>query len=158
MLLGSLLEPLKKERTMSIQSEPHFEVPSGELAAWIEKQGPTVWWNVDGDPILTGRLAFPCPGDEFAEALRKINRPLLIQDPKKREDAVGQVITAADLDSVADMLGSNVQYKGEKPFWADDRIFYCCWKGSDIEWLLTEDRETSKSNERDELALRGAKQ
>ena len=44
---------------MSIQSEPHFEVPSAELATWIEKQGTAIWWNVDGDPLLTDRVAFP---------------------------------------------------------------------------------------------------
>jgi hypothetical protein len=142
---------------MSIKSEPHFEVPSAELAAWIEKQGPTVWWNVDGDSLLTDRLAFPCPGDELAQTLRRLNRPLLVQDPQKRKDARGQVITAADLDSVADRLGNNVQYTGAKPFWADDRIFYLCWKGSADEWLLSEDTETSQSNERDELELRGTK-
>jgi hypothetical protein len=104
--------------------------------------------------MLTDRVAFPCPGDEFAEALRQVNRPLLIQDPTKRQDAKGQVIGEAELDSVADRLGNNVQYKGEKPLWADDRIFFCCWKGSEDEWLLSEDRETSQSSEQDELALR----
>jgi hypothetical protein len=151
------MEPQHKRRTMSIRSEPHFEVPSVELAAWIERQGTAVWWNVDGDPLLTDRLAFPCPGDELAEALRRMNRPLLIQDPKKREDAQGQAISAAELDSVADVLGNNLQYQGEKPFWADDRIFYCCWKGSEDEWLLAEDRETSRSSEQDESALRAKK-
>ena len=142
---------------MSIKSEPHFEVSSAELATWIEKQGATVWWNVDGDPLLTDRLAFPCPGDELAETLRRFDRPLLIQDPKKRPIAKGQVIRGPDLDSVADTLGNNVQYKGEKPFWADDRVFYCCWKGSEDEWLLAEDSETSISNEKDELAIRTKK-
>ena len=142
---------------MSNKSEPHFEVQSADLATWIERQGTTVWWNVDGDPLLTDRLEFPCLGDEFADALRQLNRPLLIQDPKKRKEANGKVIAVAELDSVADLVGNNVQYKGDKPFWADDRTFYCCWKGSDNEWLLIEDRETSKSNERDEMALRGAK-
>jgi len=142
---------------MSIQSGPHFEVHSTELADWIEKQGANVWWNVDGDPLLTDRQVFPCPGDELAQALRRLSRPLLIQDPKKRSDADGRAISAAEIDSVADRLGSNVQYTGDKPVWADDRIFYCCWKGAKDEWLLAEDRETSKSNEQDELALRAKK-
>ena len=142
---------------MSIRSEPHFEVPSSELATWIDKQGATVWWNVDGDPLLTDRLAFPCPGDELSEALRKLDRPLLVQDPKKRQNAQGQAVGAADLDSVVGLLGNDIQYKGEKPCWADDRVFYCCWKDSEDEWLLAEDRETSKSNEQDELALRAKK-
>jgi hypothetical protein len=62
---------------MSIQSEPHFEVSSSEMATWIEKQGTAVWWNVDGDPLLTDRVAFPCPGDEFAEVLRRVDQRLL---------------------------------------------------------------------------------
>ena len=85
---------------------------------------------MDGDPLLTERLAFPCPGDEFADAVRRFNRPLLILDPRKRQTAKGQVIGQAELDSVADLLGNNVQYKGEMPSWADNRIFYCCWKGA----------------------------
>ncbi len=143
---------------MSIQSEPHFEVPSTELAAWVERQGKNIWWNVDGDSLLTERLAFPCPGDELSQILSRLNRQLLVQDPKKRKEAQGQVLTAAELDSLVDYLGNNIQYKGDsKPFWADDRVFYFCWKGSNEEWLLTEDTETSRSNERDELELRGTK-
>lgn len=142
-----------KEQTMSILSEPHFETSSAELATWIEKQGPAVWWNVDGDPILTDRLEFPCPGDELAEALRQLDRSLLIQDPKRREEARGQTVGAAELDSLADRLGRNVGHSGEKPSWADDRIFYCCWKDANDEWLLVEDRETSTN----ELAIRTEK-
>lgn len=142
---------------MSIRSEPHFEVPSSGLAEWIEKQGTTVWWNVDGDPLLTDRLTFPCPGDELADVLRRFDRPLLVQDPKKRPNANGQIIGNVEIDSLANVLGSNVQYSGNKPAWADDRIFCCCWKDSDDEWLLTEDIETSKSYEQDESTLRAKK-
>jgi len=141
---------------MSIQSEPHFEVPSTELAEWIEKQGTNIWWSVDGDPFLTERVMFPCPGDELADALRRFNRSLLIIDPKKRQTAQGQIIRAAELDSVVYLMGSNVQYNydGEKPLWMDDRVFCCRWKDAKEEWLLMEDRQTTKSNELDESALR----
>jgi hypothetical protein len=139
---------------MSIQSVPHFEVQSSELAAWMEKHGADIWWNVDGDPVLTERIAFPCPGDELAQVLRRLNRSLLIQDPQKRASAQGKILKSEDIDSLADRLGNNVQYADPKPVWADDRVFYCCWKGSDDEWLLTEDTETSKSYEQDQAALR----
>jgi len=137
---------------MSIKSGPHFEVASDVLAEWIERQGASTWWNVDGDPMLTGRLSFPCPGDELSDALRRLHRPLLIQDPKKRKDAKGQSVAAEELDSLADLLGNNVKYEGDKPIWADDRIFYCCWKGSDAEWLLEEDTETTVSSQKDNQA------
>ena len=142
---------------MSIQLEPHYEVASSVLAAWIEKQGSAVWWNVDGDPLLTGRVTFPCPGDELAEALRRIPRSLLLQDPKKRQTAQGQVIGVNELDSVAHQPGIHIDFQGERPAWADDRIFLCRWKGSENEWLLIEDRKTSNSVERDELEFRAKK-
>ncbi len=149
--------PQHNERTMSIQSGPHFELHSAELAAWIEEQGTAVWWNVDGETVLTDRVAFPCPGDELAEELRRLNRLLLIQDPQNRDIADGREVGAAELDSLVDILGNNVKYEGEKPVWADDRILYCCWKDTGEEWLLSEDKETSKSNEQDELSLRSKK-
>ena len=137
---------------MSIRDEPHYEVPAAELAAWVEQQGPDRWWNVDGDPLLTGRLTFPCPGDELAEELRRVNRPLLIQDKQRRPEAKGQPIGRAELDAVADRLGNNVPITGEKPAWVNDRLFYLCWKGSPHEWLLVEDEETTAQNRADVAA------
>jgi hypothetical protein len=49
-----------------IRGGPHYEVPSVELASWLEGLGPDRWWNVDGDPLLTGRLRFPCPAAGLA--------------------------------------------------------------------------------------------
>ena len=68
----------------SIQEGPHYEIQSSELAAWLEQQGVDLWWNVDGDPLLTGRLTFPCPADELSAELRKLNRALLVQAPEGR--------------------------------------------------------------------------
>ena len=142
---------------MSIRSEPHYEVASSVMSAGLEKHGAALWWSVDGDPLLTSRVAFPCPGDEFAEVLRGIPRTLLLQDPKRRQTAQGQVIGVDELDSVAHQPGIHIDFQGERPAWADNRIFLCSWKGSEIEWLIREDRETSKSVERDELELRAKK-
>ena len=72
-----------------IRAGPHYEVAAGELAAWLEQQGEDRWWTVDGDPLLTGRLAFPCPADELAPELRKIGRPLLVQ--AKKDDTASTI-------------------------------------------------------------------
>ena len=139
---------------MGIREVPHYELPAAELAAWIEKQGPDHWWNVDGDSVLTGRIPFPSPGDELAEELRRLNKNLLIQDRQKSPDAKGQPIGCADLDVLADRLGNNIPFEGEKPTWVDDRFFLLCWKDSNEEWLLVEDQETTEET-REDLAFKG---
>jgi hypothetical protein len=98
---------------------------------------------VDGDPLLTGRLTFPCPAARLAAELRKINRPLLVQARKGDAGARGQAIDAAKLGDVVGLLAENVHTPGQAPPWATDRILYLCWKGSLPEWLLEEDGEAS---------------
>ena|SRR5690242_12900105 len=100
---------------MSLRDEPHYKIASSELAAWLEAQGTDRWWNVDGDPLLTGRLSFPCPADELAAELRRINRTLLLQDRRKPPSGRGEPIVAADLDALATRLGENVQTNGAPP-------------------------------------------
>jgi len=135
---------------MSIKDEPHFELQSDELASWIEKQGADRWWNVDGDPLLTGRITFPCPGDELAAELKRIHRPLLVQDKQKRPEAKGQEIKVDGVDGVVDRMENNVHVTGDKkPTWLKDRLLYLCWKGSGIEWLLVEDEETTEKSQTD---------
>jgi hypothetical protein len=128
-----------------IRGGPHYELPSTELAAWLEEQGPDLWWNVDGDPLLTGRLTFPCPARTLAAELRIINRPLLVQVKKDDTAATGQPISKDRIDVAVDRLGDNVQLSPdmEPPSWSEDRILYLCWKGSTDEWLLAEDPETT---------------
>lgn len=135
---------------MSIESGPHVTASSKDLAKWIELQGNATWWNVDGDPLLTDEVVFPCPGDELSEAFRRVNRMILIQDPHKRSSSKGQLIQVSQLDEFTDLLGNNVQFGRDKPIWAEDRFFYCCWKDTDNDWLLLEDRETRESSESDE--------
>jgi hypothetical protein len=142
---------------MSIRDEPFYTLPAGELAAWIEQQGGDTWWNVDGDSILTGILSFPCPGDELADELRRINRLLLVQDPQKRREASGQEVDRTALDGLVDYLGKNASIAADrKPAWTNDRLLYLCWHGSDAEWLLVEDLETTQ-NSRNDLAVNGKK-
>jgi hypothetical protein len=126
-----------------IRGGPHYEVPAVELAAWLEGQGKDRWWNVDGDPLLTGRLTFPCPAAHLAAELKKINRPLLVQARRGDAGARGETIDAAKLGDVVGLLAENIHTTGQAPPWANDRILYLCWKGSPHEWLLEEDSEAT---------------
>jgi hypothetical protein len=128
-----------------IRGGPHYELPPAELAAWLEQEGPDRWWNVDGDPLLTGRMTFPCPARNLAAELRKIARPLLVQAKEDDGTAKGQPINKEKIDAVVDRVGNNIHMirGGEKPPWSEDRILYLCWKGSTDEWLLAEDSETT---------------
>jgi hypothetical protein len=143
--------------TMSLQDEPHIRIASPELAAWLEAQGTDRWWNVDGDPILTSRLNFPCPGDELAAELRRINRTLLVQDRRKPPSARGERIVAQDLDAFVTRQGDNIQVNGTKPLWANNRMFFLCWEDSGDEWLLVEDEETTESSRADAEIAQGTR-
>jgi hypothetical protein len=129
---------------MSIRDEPHFEITAVDLAAWIEQQGADRWWCVDGDPLLTGRIPYPAPGDEVAEDLRKINRVLLVRDKQQRPDSRGQRIGPSDLDGLAEREGEGLPPEPDRPLFLDDRVFYLSWKGGDIDWELNEDLETTE--------------
>lgn len=132
----------------SIVDGPHYEIPAQELAAWLEQQGKDRWWNVDGDPLLTGRLSIPCPADELAEELRRLNRPLLVQ--AKTPGAEGQQIDRNLLDGLVSRFYETIHTNGnENPPWAEDRFLYLCWKGSSNEWMLAEDSLTTKQNQAD---------
>jgi hypothetical protein len=100
---------------------------------------------VDGDPLLTGRLNFPCPADELAEELDRIDRPLLVA--AKDAHAQGNQILASQLDELA------VQRIGfsDRGHVDQDRFFLLCWMGKDEEWALIEDLETTRNSKQDEL-------
>lgn len=136
-----------------IHEQPHYEVQSTELAAWLERQGDA-WWNVDGDSLLTGLLTFPSPGDELAAVLRRLDRPLLVQDRRADPKGKGERIDSTKLDELVTSLGNNLHMinGGAKPAWASDRLFFLSWKGSRGEWMLVEDRETTESNRMDAAA------
>jgi hypothetical protein len=129
---------------MSLQDEPHYELPASALANWVERQGVDLWWSVDGDRLLGGLMPFPCPGDELAAQLRRLDRPLLVFDKCKNPEARGQVIGADRLDELVDRLGHDVT--------TEYRLLYLSWKGSETPWLLVEDRATTAE---EEAAARG---
>ena len=96
-----------KRRTVireSIQADRHFEIASSELAKWLEEHAPDSWWNIDGDPLLTGRLYIPCPTDELALELRTLNRPLLVL-AKDDPDAKGQIIDTKKFNALTRFAG-----------------------------------------------------
>jgi hypothetical protein len=130
---------------MSIRERPHYEIATSELADWIEQQGFNTWWAIDGDTFLSSRVPTPCRGDELAAILRRASRYLLIST--RDASANGQTITRRDLDRVVDHLGNlyPVAPSLPKPDWAKDRCFWLCWKGEEIEWLLTEDSAATEA-------------
>ncbi len=119
---------------LRIRDLPHFRLRASDLAAWLEAQGEESWWSVDGDPVLTQRLDFPCPSDELAEELRRFDRQLLLLDSRAQPCARGEVLASSGLDEVA---------------YSDDgnRAFQFCWAdGPDVDWILFEDTETGRSS------------
>ena len=130
----------------TISAGPHYELPSTELANWIEAQGLGCWWNVDGDPRLTSLVSFPCPGDELSSVLRRLNRPLLVQ--VKSPEAKGEPIEASGIDAVVLRLREAFAPRPStsEPQWANDRFLYLCWKGSPIEWMLIEDSVSTRDS------------
>ncbi len=137
-----------------IRGGPYYELPALELAEWLEDQGKNRWWNVDGDPLLNGRMSFPCPAADLAYELRSINRPLLIQAKKDDKGATAQPIGKEKLNELVSHFADNLHVSGEEqmPPWSEDRLFYLCWKGTTPEWLLTEDSEMTEQAEADEAA------
>jgi hypothetical protein len=121
---------------MSIRQEPHFKLMPQVLAGWLERQAPESWWSVDGDPILTERLHFPCPSDELAMELRRLNKPLLLLATRNRKDADGRELEDRDLDQLAKVDDLR------------DRAFQLCWEDAkpEIDWVLCEDVEVGQSS------------
>lgn len=81
-----------------IAEQPHYVIESYNLAAWLEDHDENTWWTVDGDPILMSRLEFPAPSDELAAEIMKLEKRLLVADPKG--NAMGEELTPEDVDSV----------------------------------------------------------
>lgn len=118
-------------------SWPYYELPSTELAAWVQRQ-PDMWWNVDGDPLLTGLVLFPCLSDRLAEEFRRLDRPLLVRT--ESPDAVGRPIGRDEIDGLtAWFFGSHYPTGDLRPPEDNDRFLELRWKDRPAEWLLIED-------------------
>lgn len=125
---------------MNLTDLPHFQLSANSLATWIEDQGTEIWWSVDGDPLLMERLDLPCPGDELASELRKINRPLVLDVEGMADDARGQQVTADDLHKLLEGTELDNDLLSRRY-----RVLHLSWKGSDVDWLLVEDAKTTES-------------
>jgi hypothetical protein len=112
---------------MSVTEAPYYTLPAEALAQWLEDQ-PEKWWSVDGDPLLTSVVDFPCPCDELAPAIRRVGKHLLLHDRNPTSQARGEVIGGDRLDELADT--SNRKHK---------KVLWLSWKDSDVDWLLIED-------------------
>ncbi len=136
---------------MSLRDEPHYQVESSELADWLESQGTDIWWSVDGDRFLMGQMSVPCPADELAALLRRINRPLLVRDLSNSPSARGQQVTARELDKLVGRAGDDIQLTGSRPrpAWLNEREFYLAWPDRGDEWMLIEYVETTEAERRD---------
>jgi hypothetical protein len=108
--------------------EHQLIISSQELAKWLDSQ-PGTWWSVDGDPLLTSDVDFPCPNDELAEALRKLNRDILVFTKTRVSKNVKDELHSSDLDSLADSKNPRME-----------KNILAAWKGSVVQWLLTEDK------------------
>ena len=113
---------------------PYFKIGADELATWLDTQ-PQTWWTVDGDPLLTSRVDFPCPSEELSDELRRVSKSLRIFDPRQDSKAHGEGIPPKQLDQLAD-TDNNVNAK----------TFLLCWDGEDIQWLLAEDPVAAKAS------------
>lgn len=90
-------------------------------------------------------MSIPAPGDELAPLIRRIGRPLLVQDPRPNPAGKGETIGRAQLDELVRYWGDNGRIAGARPSKMSARILVLCWKGSGDEWLLIEDVETTAS-------------
>ena len=91
-------------------------------------------WLVDGDPELTSRICFPCPGDELANELRRIDRDLIVYTNKSLGMDDGLQIDSRVLPRLADTENRH-----------HERNFLARWESSDIEWLLSEDKSAAEA-------------
>src|SRR5437868_5457447 len=111
----------------------HYVISSEELARWLESQ-PGTWWLVDGDPLLTSTIGFPCPSDELAEELRRIGKNIIIYSGKTVGMDDGRQIDSLVLPRLAD---TDNRYH--------ERYFLAGWQSSDIKWLLGEDKSAAEA-------------
>ncbi len=112
----------------SIANGPHYELHSAELARWLEELAPDSWWYEDGDPLLAGRVFFPCRNNELASELRKINKPLLVQAPPYESEAKGQAIVAHQISSLIARLTDHLRSEDDLPPFAQDLWLYLRWR------------------------------
>jgi hypothetical protein len=103
---------------------PFYTISAKTLAEWLDDQ-PEAWWLVDGDPVLTSHVDFPCPSDELSAELRRVGKSLRMFDPRKNSRATGGRVSIKMLRELAD---TNNNSKA--------RTYFLSWEGDDNQWLL----------------------
>lgn len=114
-------------------------ISANDLAKWIDQLGADRWWTVDGDPLLTGRVSFPCSGDELAEEIRTVNLPLVVFEETNEVKVTGPVDTTnlGQLARPAWGIGSFAEEFAAHR--ARARMLVLAWQRSPhLEWLLVE--------------------
>ena len=111
---------------------PYYTIDAAVLAKWLLGQ-PDFWWNVDGDPLLTSLVDFPCPSGEIASALEKVSGTLRVFDARDDAKANGEPIAADQLKDLANTENNS-----------HARTFLLRWDDGDVQWLLAEDPDAAK--------------
>lgn len=112
---------------------PYYTINADALAEWLDGQ-PEIWWNVDGDPLLTSHVDFSCPAEELSAELRRIGKPLRVYDPREASVAHGEAVVSGQLNELADTHNNS-----------QARTFLLSWEGDEIQWLLSEDPDAAKA-------------
>ncbi|HEY8749766.1 MAG TPA: hypothetical protein VIM11_17415 [Tepidisphaeraceae bacterium] len=113
-----------------IKDIPFAVIEPLEVARWLDAQ-PDTWWSVDGDPMLTAEIDFPCPAQELSSALRNhAGKRLLVLAPGSEH--YGEPIVREQLDGLSQ--------RGRRH---NERGFLLRWMDQDEPWLLTEDTASS---------------
>ena len=103
---------------MAVKEKPYYRVQAVNLADWLESQ-PESWWDVDGDPLLTSHLDFPCPSDELAPAIRGIRHNLFVRNKNAASNARGEIVGIDRLDELIDVRNRHHRkrsvYRGQTP-------------------------------------------
>ena len=110
-----------------------FIISSQELARWLDSQ-PGTWWFIDGDDSLIGKVHFPCPNDELADAMRQLGKNLVISTDHAVGIEDGRQISGHELPLLADTQN---RYQ--------NRDFFASWEGSDDVWILSEDKVAAEA-------------
>ena len=110
---------------------PYYRIKAEELADWLDGQ-PAAWWIVDGDPVLTSRVDFPCPSEELSAESPRVAKPLRLFDPRTDSTAHGEAVRVEQLEDIAD-TDNNSRAK----------TYLLCWDGDDDQWLLAEYRDAA---------------
>jgi hypothetical protein len=114
---------------MAYEATKKLVLPLHELVKWLHDQ-PNTWWSVDGDPLLSGRISFPCPADELADELQRIGKDLVLILPDETVTPPG-----AAMPKILDQVSrSPADFDG-------DRLLAFGWANAReaLPWFLLED-------------------